>query len=30
MKTIFIVIVGYIQRLQQYRTEQIVRTRGWE
>jgi hypothetical protein len=30
MKTIFAAIVAYMQRLEEYRVGQIVRTRGWE
>jgi hypothetical protein len=30
MKTIFTAIINYIQRLQEYRASQIIRTRGWE
>ena len=30
MKTIFTEIINYIQRLEEYRVGQIVRTRGWE
>ena len=30
MKNIFTAIINYMQRLEQYRVGQIVRTRGWE
>jgi hypothetical protein len=30
MKSIFTAILNYMQRLEQYRVGQIVRTRGWE
>lgn len=30
MKTILTAIINYMQRLEEYRVNQIVRTRGWE
>jgi hypothetical protein len=30
MKIIFTAIINYMQRLEEYRVSQIVRTRGWE
>jgi len=30
MKSILTAITGYMQRLEQYRVGQIIRTRGWE
>jgi hypothetical protein len=30
MKSVIIAIINYMQRLEQYRVNQIVRTRGWE
>lgn len=30
MKTILTSIINYMQRLEEYRVNQIVRTRGWE
>ena len=30
MKTIFTALINYMQRLEEYRVGQIVRTRGWE